>query len=165
MCGSILCRLFQDLDMRSKKACAHIRGSEAYPDIEGIMEFYDMYQGTLVALQIFGLPWEEGQCKERIFALHIHEGNQCTGNSTDPFADAKLHFNPGNCQHPEHAGDLPPIFGNHGFGYMIFYTERFTPQEILNRTVIVHSHLDDFTTQPSGDAMEKIACGMIQSAE
>lgn len=163
MCGSVLCRLFRELDMTACQAQAHIRGSEKFPDIEGIVEFYGLYQGTLVAVQVFGLPWEEEPCRERIFAFHIHEGSSCTGNDKDPFADTKGHFNPSDCPHPEHAGDMSPVFGNRGFGYMVFYTERFTPEQIIGKTVIIHGNPDDFTTQPAGNAGEKIACGVIQS--
>ena len=34
--------------------------------------------------------------------------------------------------------------------------------EIYGKTVIIHAKPDDFTTQPSGNAGEKIACGVIQ---
>ena len=39
---------------------------------------------------------------------------------------------------------------------------RFTVEEIVGKTVIIHSNADDFTTQPSGNSGEKIACGIIK---
>ena len=36
---------------------------------------------------------------------------------------------------------------------------KFTVNEIIGRTVIIHSQPDDFTTQPSGNSGKKIACG------
>ena len=62
----------------------------------------------------------------------------------------------------DHAGDLPPLFGNHGFAFAVFLTDRFSVREVLGKTVIVHLKPDDFTTQPSGSAGEKIACGEIR---
>ena len=38
---------------------------------------------------------------------------------------------------------------------------KFTVNEIIGRTVIIHSQPDDFTTQPSGNSGKKIACGEI----
>ena len=44
---------------------------------------------------------------------------------------------------------------------MAVYTKRFYPEEIVGRTAVIHSKPDDFTSQPSGNAGEKIACGEI----
>jgi Cu-Zn family superoxide dismutase len=93
---------------------------------------------------------------------HIHEGGKCSGNENDPFADAGTHFNPYNCAHPEHAGDLPPLFGNKGYAWSSVLTNRFTVSDVIGRTVIIHSRPDDFTTQPAGNSGEKIACGVIR---
>ena len=35
-------------------------------------------------------------------------------------------------------------------------------KDILNKTVIVHSGVDDYTSQPSGNSGERIGCGLIQ---
>ena len=45
---------------------------------------------------------------------------------------------------------------------MNFLTDRFTLKEIIGRTVVIHSMPDDFTSQPSGNSGEKIACGVIK---
>jgi Cu-Zn family superoxide dismutase len=34
--------------------------------------------------------------------------------------------------------------------------------EVVGRTVVIHKGPDDFTTQPAGNAAEKIACGVIR---
>ena len=44
---------------------------------------------------------------------------------------------------------------------MIFLTDRFTIDEIINRTIVIHDMPDDFITQPSGNSGNKIACGII----
>lgn len=141
---------------------AHIHGSSNYPDIHGSISFRQKRCGVLVTAEIFGLPYNEA-CNSGIFALHIHDGDSCSGNFEDPFANAGVHYNPCGFAHPYHAGDLPPLFSNRGYAYMSVFTDRFTVKEIIGRTVIIHKNPDDFTTQPSGNAGEKIACGKICS--
>lgn len=142
-------------------AVADIRGSEYYPDIQGMASFYQTPQGVLVKAEVYGLPVFEGFCEKPIFAFHIHEGGSCSGNATDYFADAGAHYNPYNCLHPYHAGDLPPLLGVGGMAYSIFLTDRFTAEEIIGKTIIIHDMPDDFSTQPSGNSGAKIACGEI----
>lgn len=43
----------------------------------------------------------------------------------------------------------------------MFLTDRFKVDDVIGRTVIIHDKPDDFTTQPSGNSGEKIACGII----
>ena len=45
----------------------------------------------------------------------------------------------------------------------MFVTNRFKVEDVLGKTVIVHDKRDDFTSQPSGDAGAKIACGIIEA--
>lgn len=40
--------------------------------------------------------------------------------------------------------------------------DRFNVSDIIGRTVIIHNMAEDFTSQPSGNAGEKIACGVIK---
>lgn len=144
-------------------AVALVKGSEFYPGIKGRILFFNVKDGVMVRVEISGLPQKTDVCKSPVFALHIHSGNSCTGDYTDPFADAGVHFNPENCPHPYHAGDLPPLFGVNGKAVMCVLTNRFKLQEVIGKTVIIHSKPDDFTTQPSGNAGEKIACGVIKA--
>lgn len=144
------------------KAEAMIRGSAEYPEIKGIARFSEVRNGVLVAISLNGLPPAENKCGQRIFAAHIHEGGSCSGNSEDPFKDSGSHFNPKNCPHPFHAGDMPPLFAVGRTAAVSFITNRFTIPEIIGRTIIIHSGEDDFHTQPSGNSGEKIACGVIK---
>ena len=144
------------------QAWARVRGSGQYPDLQGMVRFYQTPRGVLVSAEILGLPQPEGTCAAPVFAFHIHEGERCTGSREDPFADVRMHYNPYNCPHPYHAGDLPPLFGANGYAFSVFLTNRFTVEEIVGRTVIIHGSPDDFTTQPSGNAGTKIACGEIR---
>lgn len=141
-------------------AIAKISGSDAYPGIHGCVRFNQMHNGVLVTAEICGLP-SDSDHGNGIYAFHIHSGNRCCGNSEDPFADADGHYDPAGRRHPYHAGDLPPLFGNHGYAYMSVLTDRFSVDEIIGHVVIIHRNIDDFTTQPSGNAGAKIACGKI----
>lgn len=150
-----------ELLRRRPNAQACLTGSEKYPALKGQVRFYQVCGGILVCAKITGLP--EGESgRSPIFAFHIHEGGQCTGNEEDPFANAKGHYNPDNCPHPSHAGDLPPLFGVNGTAFSAFLTGRFTVREILKKAIILHAMPDDFTTQPSGNAGKKIACGIVK---
>lgn len=142
-------------------AVAMVIGVGDYPELSGIVAFYQNAQGVLVVASFENLPSSGGECGGEVLGFHIHEGNSCTGNAEDMLADTKSHYNPKSCQHPYHAGDLPPLFSNNGIAYMSVLTNRFTVKEIIGRTVVVHNGADDFTTQPSGKSGKRIACGVI----
>lgn len=145
-------------------AYAYISGSEQYPKITGLAKFHQTNSGVIVSVNISGLPSPHKVCGSPIFGMHIHDGKSCTGNEKDPFADAMTHYNPDNCPHPYHAGDLPPLFGANGYAFSSFLTDRFSVKQIIGKTIIIHSSPDDFTTQPAGNSGKKIACGVIKSS-
>ena len=147
--------------LNKKSAIAKIHGGEMYPNIKGKVTFKQTKDGVLVTAEIYGLPTSKGSCNNRTFGFHIHSGSQCTGTMKDEFANTMGHYNPYKCEHPYHAGDLPPLMENNGNAYMTFLTNRFTVQEIIGKTVLIHSMPDDFKTQPAGNSGEKIACGEI----
>lgn len=143
-------------------ARAAIHGQGDYKDIIGEVVFYQVNNGVLVVAEVNGLPHSDDYCSGMVYALHIHDGESCTGNATDPYANTGMHYNPGKCIHPQHAGDLPPLFENNGYAWMSFVTNRFKVDDVDGKTVIIHSNPDDFRTQPSGDSGTKIACGVIR---
>ena len=66
------------------KAFAHVKGSEHYPDVQGLVTFYDLMDGTIVMVDISGLPDTGEPCGGKFYGFHIHEGAACTGNDTVP---------------------------------------------------------------------------------
>lgn len=138
-------------------AVAMVKGSAVYPDLRGIVRFYQTKDGVIVVADVEGLPLQS-DCGG-VFGFHIHEGMDCGG---DGFADTKGHYNPKDCPHPYHAGDLPPLFSNNGSAWGAVWTARFRVEEIIGRTVVIHQHPDDFMTQPAGNSGMKIACGVIR---
>jgi len=144
------------------QAQAILTGSESFPGVSGIVRFYQTNEGAIVYAEIGGLPDGNGPCHGRVFGFHIHAGGDCSGNMDDLFADAMSHYDAKGCEHPYHAGDMPPLFGNDGLAVSAFLTNRFMVGEVIGKTVIIHDKPDDFTTQPSGNSGTKIACGVIQ---
>ena len=178
-------RAYGEILDENPDAIAVIQGGSTYPNIRGEVWLYQLKSGVLVAAEVYRLPRQEGQCDSRIFGFHLHDGDSCmssaliqprNGNmqnngmpmpgdmmhANDPFPLSGTHYNPGECEHPYHAGDLPPLFGCNGYAVSIFLTDRFLVADVIGKTLILHDRLDDFKTQPAGDAGEKIACGVIQ---
>ena len=139
---------------------AKIRGGNGYPGLRGNATFLQTDRGVLVTVRVSGLP-RNLECDGGIFAMHIHEGENCLGDTADQFSGAKTPYNPRDCLHPYHAGDLPPLIGNNGFAFLSVLTNRFTVSEILGKVIVIHENKDDFTTQPSGNSGTKIGCGKI----
>ena len=142
-------------------AHADIKGSKKYPNINGYIDFKETKEGVLLTTRIHGLPTSK-KCNGRFFGFHIHEGSSCTGNLEDDFANVGMHYNPTNCPHPLHVGDLPPLIENNGSAYMVVLINKFKIKDIIGRAIIIHDKPDDFTSQPSGNSGTKIACGIIK---
>lgn len=150
------------LEDREPKAAAWVTGGPDYPQLSGMVYFYRTpYGGVLVEAEVFGLPGVDQPGSSAFFAMHIHE----FGNCTDSFALTGEHFNPQGAPHPDHAGDLLPLLANQGYAWLAFYDKRFTIEQIMGRSVVIHRNADDFTTQPAGNAGQKIACGVIRAVE
>lgn len=149
------------LQERKPAAFASILGGKAAPLLMGTAYFYETpFHGLLIEVDIGGLPYKkDGSCGQ-FYGMHIHENGDCSGD----FGKTKNHYNPLDAPHPGHSGDLPPLLGNHGYAYSVFYTCRLQLSEIVNRSIIIHDSPDDFTTQPSGNSGSKIGCGVIQKA-
>lgn len=144
-------------------AKAIIKGGKEYPKISGTVYFKETKDGVLLTAKIDGLPQSKEHCKGSFFGFHIHNGTSCTGNSEDEFANASTHYNPENCVHPYHAGDLPPLLATNGKSYMSILVNKFNIKDIIGKVIIIHDSPDDFTTQPSGNSGKKIACGKIEA--
>ena len=139
-------------------AFAHLYGSTTYPEISGIVNFYpsNTAPGLLIEAEFNNLP-NTTSYSPRFMGLHIHENGDCSAS----FENTGAHYNPTGANHPYHLGDLLPVFNSNGYSYFLFFNSFLTPEDIMNRSVILHSNRDDFTSQPAGDSGIKIACGVI----
>ncbi|MBO5910054.1 MAG: superoxide dismutase family protein [Clostridia bacterium] len=153
---------FSELLSHTPMARARVFGSIIYPEIKGDVWFYETDFGILVVVDIEGLPIAKNNCGSSIFALHIHQGESCSGNNNDYFGNVGMHYNPQGCKHPYHAGDLPPILSANGNAFLAVLTNGIGINEIIGRTIIIHSLPDDFVSQPAGNSSVKIACGEIK---
>ena len=143
-------------------ASARISGAPDYQNIKGIVNFYRTNLGVIVSVELSGMPYNSEECAVNFHGFHIHEGSSCTGNLEDPFANTKMHYNPYNCEHPAHKGDLLPLISSSGYVWENFLIDTFSIEEIIGKTVVIHSNPDDFKKQPSGDSGRKIVCGEIK---
>lgn len=164
-----MCAMLSPLDTFAKllqtgkpDAYADIKGNTDNPLLMGTANFYATpFKGLFIEVEVCGLTYAPDSACGTFYGMHIHENGDCS----DDFTKTGNHYNPTNTPHPEHAGDLPPLLGSHGYAYMTFYTCRLTIDDILNRSIIIHSMPDDFMTQPSGNSGGKLACGVIKAAE
>ena len=150
---------------RLPDAVAVMEGNARNSRIQGTVKFYQGTSGVVIVADIVGLPVPAEACRTNIFAFHIHGGSDCSGNEEDPFANAGTHYNPDECPHPHHAGDMPPLFAAGDRAFRAFLTDKLTVNEVIGKTVIIHDRPDDFTTQPSGNAGNKIACGIVSKVK
>lgn len=146
-------------------ATAEIKGRAGYEGIRGKIDIYSTYGGSVLVVEVYGMPKNVEDGCGGFYGFHIHEGGSCTGNAEDPLANTGTHYNPTGAQHPCHAGDLPPLLSNNGVAWGAVYTNRFFPEEVIGKNRFVHDQPDDFHTQPSGNSGSKIACGEITAWE
>ena len=104
--------------------------------------------------------------------FHVHETGDC---SAPDASSAGGHFNPGSTDHgrvgqgAHHGGDSDNITaGADGTAQVRGWLEGVTlgdgaATDIVGKGVIVHKDADDYVTQPTGNAGDRLACGVIQA--
>lgn len=135
----------------------------------GTLELTDMGdRGTKVAIKLMGL--EQGPR-----AMHFHEFGKCEAPG---FTSAGGHYNPTGAAHGTkmedgpHAGDMMNIvIGADGTGEAEFINDRVSissngPLPALmdadGSALIIHAKADDYKSQPSGAAGQRIGCAVIK---
>ena len=125
-------------------------------DLQGTVTFIQTPEGVRVQANLAGLTagTEHG--------FHVHQYGDCSASDG---TSAGGHFNPHGADHAgpdaasRHVGDL----GNSEATYDRVDTQLAFEGEssIIGRAVIVHGGIDDLSSQPSGAAGPRIACGVI----
>src|SRR5690625_3889293 len=113
-------------------AAATLLAGPIQPGVEGTVTFRNVRGGTMVTVDISGLPeYSPGTPPVGPHGFHIHEGSSCeVGDADNPFQSAGGHWNPDGQPHGNHAGDFPVLFSKGGRARMNFTTNRFTVDEI-----------------------------------
>lgn len=131
----------------------------------GMAELTEAGDGVLIELDLTGLPASQW------VAFHVHEHGSCdpaTGHDS-----AGGHFNPGKNEHGylaangPHAGDMP---NQHVAADGALKAQVYLPgvtlaagdASLTGRALMIHAKADDYRTQPSGDAGQRLACGVIE---
>ncbi|MBJ7575361.1 superoxide dismutase family protein [Luteimonas sp. MC1828] len=130
----------------------------------GQLRFAAVDGGVHITGQVTGLkPGTE-------HGFHVHETGDC---SAPDGSSAGGHFNPAGSAHgrvgvaAHHAGDTNNITADDaGVAQVDTRLEGATlgdgaPTDVIGKGVIVHADPDDYTTQPTGNAGARLACGVI----
>ncbi len=131
--------------------------------MRGTVTFSEVADGVRVQASITGLaPGKHG--------FHVHEKGDCSAPDASSAGD---HFNPTGQPHgapdssARHEGDMGNIeadaSGTANLNY-VDHTLSLVPgdRSIVGHAVIVHANPDDLTSQPSGNAGARLACGVIK---
>ncbi|MCY1081296.1 superoxide dismutase family protein [Archangium lansingense] len=117
--------------------------------------------GVLIKGTLSNIP--EGE-----HAIHIHEAGKCEA----PFQTAGGHLNPNKKKHGvlaaegKHEGDLPNLHvgadGKVQFDAFAHDLKLKDVQDQDGAAVVVHAGVDDYKSDPAGNAGDRIACGVVQ---
>lgn len=130
-------------------------------DVSGTVTFTREGDDVKIVAEIEGLtPGKHG--------FHIHEFGDC---SAPDGTSAGGHFNPENTEHggPDdevrHVGDLGNIEASADGTAHLEMTDSMISlhgkHSIIGRATVIHAGEDDLTSQPTGAAGSRLACGVI----
>jgi superoxide dismutase, Cu-Zn family len=145
----------------AKAVLTNAKGAEI-----GTVELTEGTDGVLVTLKARHLPAGE-------HAFHIHAVGKCE----PPFTSAGSHFNPGGKKHGmmaaegQHAGDMPNlVVPKSGVLTVAFVNTQVTLKKGVPNSLyqpngtafVIHAGQDDYKTDPSGNAGDRIACAVVE---
>ena len=130
-------------------------------EVEGTVTFEKTSDGVRVSGDLTGLS--QGK-----HGFHIHQYGDC---SAADGTSAGGHYNPAGNDHAartdsvRHMGDMGNIeAGGNGNATVNYVDSVINLHDIIGRAVVIHGGQDDFTSQPSGAAGPRMACGVIGMA-
>lgn len=152
-------------DNKTGFATATLTGTQTDTAVSGMAQF--TADGGKVKLNLqLTIP----SMPNKVVAVHIHEN----GNCGEVGKAAGGHWNPTNKMHGKwgtgdfHSGDIGNVnLDANGNGHLEMETDLWSiggeaKTNILNHSIIVHNGTDDFVSQPSGNAGDRIGCGIIR---
>ncbi|MEO5648498.1 MAG: superoxide dismutase family protein [Ginsengibacter sp.] len=155
----------QKSDSQPLHAQAVITGTYADTTVDGTATF-DAVDGKVKMVLNITVPAKANQS----VAVHLHEHGDCG----DMGKGAHGHWNPTHKNHGKwgsadfHSGDIGNVqLDAKGKGSMELETDLWSiggdsTTNILDKSVIVHGGVDDYTSQPAGNAGSRIGCGVIK---
>lgn len=128
-------------------------------DVSGTVHFTKASNGVKVEVIIKGLS-------ETKHGFHIHQYGDCTepdGSSAGGHFNPEGHYHSGPEMQNRHMGDMGNIVTDPGNPITTYsYTDKkIDLNMILGRAIIIHAKEDDLTSQPTGAAGGRLACGVI----
>ena len=132
--------------------------------VSGRLSLVPMGDGVHIRGEVGGL--KPGDVR----GFHIHEKGDCSAADA---SSAGGHFNPGGQAHgragqgAHHAGDTDNIVADaKGVAKIDAHVTGVTlgggaANDIAGRAIIVHANADDYSSQPTGNAGARVACGVI----
>jgi Cu-Zn family superoxide dismutase len=149
----------------AKAAEVMISGTKPDTTVAGKASFTEDNGSVKMQLEI-NVP----QLANRSVAVHLHMHGDC-GNAGN---NSHGHWNPSNKQHGKwgegefHSGDIGNVSldgagkGTYTLDSKIWTLGGDSTTNILGKALIVHSGVDDYKTQPTGNAGSRIGCGVIE---
>lgn len=128
---------------------------------KGMVTFKQIDKALTVTVDVTGLtPGSHG--------FHVHQYGDCTaadGSSAGGHFVGTGELHAGPEADKRHIGDLGNLIADNNMEVKVsFDDEKITlsgEDSIIGRAVVIHAGKDDMTSQPSGDAGGRIACGVI----
>lgn len=147
--------------MAKEKAISELKATTGN-DVKGSVYFTKTDNGIQISAVVSALtPGQHG--------FHIHAKGDC---SSGDGKSAGGHFNPHSVDHGgadakiRHVGDLGNItadsFGNAKYERIDTMISFNGVNNIIGKGVIIHAGTDDLTSQPTGAAGARVACGVIK---
>jgi Cu-Zn family superoxide dismutase len=150
-------------------AFAEVTATATFHNIEGTnigtAKLTQTTGGVVIMTALTGLPADQW------VAFHIHENGEC--DTASAFTTAEGHFNPTKNPHGflvpngPHAGDMPNQYVNE---LDKMFSQVINTRVILDgganairgKAIVIHAGEDDYMSQPSGAAGDRIACAIIE---
>lgn len=138
------------------KSDSQVKGNAVFTEEDGVVTMVTVLSGLT-----------EGE-----HAIHLHEKADC---SAADGTSSGGHWNPTNQPHGKwgspdgyHKGDIGNLQADaNGNATITFTTDEWcigcgdTNKDIIGKAIIVHEGVDDFVSQPTGNAGGRVSCGGI----
>jgi Cu-Zn family superoxide dismutase len=156
----------EELGLKGKTVAKADIAAKSGSNVKGNVSFTDDGKGGIV------FRIEVADAPPGTHAVHIHDKGDCSSPDGKSAGD---HWNPTHEPHGKwgaamghhHLGDIGNLeVKPDGKGTLTLETDKWTAggggvNDVIGHAVIVHGGVDDFTTQPTGNAGPRIGCAVI----